>query len=206
MIWRHVSPSLRSSDFVIARLRSFRNNARYWLRLGMDCFNLLRTSQLTMTITAMMLCLSCNLLKKVSTETVSDQNSSSVKDETKLSANHSAQTNQHFLEWRLDSTNANDMVMIWPKRKFTFSALHGFEGEAEKILLTSSVRRSGTTLSLKDSLVNENKQLHLEQQHKGKSQSQAKTSVKKETPAFWPIIAVVLIAVAGVFIYKFLRS
>ena len=186
---------MKSLYIVIARLRSFRSNpSEARLAQGMDCFFAML---IAMTL------LACNMLKKVTTAVVTDKRSSSVEDERTLLANRLVQTNQHFLEWKLDSTSSNAVVMIWPKGKFTFSALQGFEGEAEKILLKSKVQTSGFGIRVKDSLVKQQDYLELEQKHKGKDQTQFKTNIKKETPAFWPILAVVLILTAGVIVYKY---
>ena len=149
---------------------------------------------------------SCNLFKKVHSETVRDQRNSKVLDEVQLTASRSMQTNQHFLEWRIDSMNKNDVAMIWPKGKFTFSALAGFEGEAERILIASSLSQSENALKTQDSLVSEENQIKTGWLHKSSDWSQSTIKTKTQSPAFWLTIAVFFILMTGLIIYKLLNK
>ena len=149
---------------------------------------------------------SCNLFKKVQSETITDQHNSKELDEVELKANYSRQANQHFLEWHIDSMNKNDVVMIWPKGKFTFSTLDGFNGEAERMVIASSLSQSENALKTQDSLVSEEHQIKTGWLHKSSDRSQSTTKTKTQSPAFWPTIVVFFILMTGLIIYKFLNK
>jgi len=151
-----------------------------------------------------MLLQGCGVFKKVTTDEVTDKQSSSILEQSKLNTSRMSQSSQNFFEWQLDSTNTSDVIMIWPKGRFTFSASHGFEGEAEKIFFKSDVQKSQLGIRVTDSLATEEEHLKLEQKLKIKDEAEVKTTTKKESPAFWPVIAAVLIGVTGMMICKFL--
>jgi hypothetical protein len=46
-----------------------------------------------------------------------------------------------------DSLNSHYSVQIWPKGKFSYSAAHGFEGSAEKIMISGAVKQGKQSLS-----------------------------------------------------------
>lgn len=148
----------------------------------------------------------CNLLKKTASETLTGEHVIKSADELNLTAKHSLKSSKHFLEWRTDSLNKKDVVLIWPKGKFTFSTLNGFEGEAESIVMSSALNHSGSDLKMKDSLLSEKTHLKAGQLHKNENKSQSKSITKTQTPAFWPMIAVVFILMTGLIIYKLLKK
>lgn len=147
----------------------------------------------------------CKLLKNVNTETEKQAQSSRSTSRVQLKQRNALSTDQHFLEWKLDSSSTSAVVQIWPKGKFKFSQEDGFEGEAERLILTSHSEKSERGLKAKDSLTRVENNLDLETlQHEVKKQEQTKTA-KTETPAFWLITGVAAMVIAGVFIYKLLK-
>ncbi|MCD0489792.1 hypothetical protein LPB86_16230 [Pedobacter sp. MC2016-14] len=147
----------------------------------------------------------CKLLKNVNTETEKQAQSSRSTNSMQLKQRNALSTDQHFLEWKLDSSSTSAVVQIWPKGKFKFSQEDGFEGEAERLVLTTHSEKSERGLKVKDSLTKIENQLDLETlQREVKKQEQTKIA-KTETPAFWLIIGVAAMVIAGVFIYKLLK-
>ncbi len=148
---------------------------------------------------------SCSLLKNTKTETEKNQQSAKSSDQRKLDASRKATTDQRVFEWKLDRSGNQSILQIWPKGQFSFSADKGFEGEAEKIQLISKSQKSGSVLKLKDSLANTTEQINKESALKAINQQQNTKTVKTETPAFWLIIGLVLMVLAGVLFYNHLK-
>ncbi|MCD0487909.1 hypothetical protein LPB86_06695 [Pedobacter sp. MC2016-14] len=126
--------------------------------------------------------------------------------QSSLAVTQQASTDQHFFEWKLDSLNSTTTVQIWPKGKFKFSQEFGFEGEAEKVLLTGTLQKSATGLKLKDSTGSTQIGIKSEFSEKKEARAANKSTVKTERPAFWLLIGLAVLVLAAVLIYKFLKS
>ncbi len=149
---------------------------------------------------------SCSLLRSAKAETEKNQQSTASSNQRKLDATRILNTNQRVFEWKLDSTNTQSILQIWPKGQFTFSPVTGFKGEAEKIQLVSGTQRSAAALNLKDSLANTTEQLNTETAYKATNQQQHTNTVKTETPSFWLITGLAVLAFAGTIIYKTFKT
>ena len=147
-----------------------------------------------------LLCFGCGLFKNVKTQTVSDQESFKVDERVSLAVSNDVQTDQHVVEWQLDSAGHHSIVQIWPKGRFTFSADAGFEGEADKVMVSSDSWQAKVKLSLKDSTVKSSDELKFNGSRKEAVKAEKKNTVKTETPAFWLLMGLTVLAIAGVLI------
>lgn len=148
---------------------------------------------------------SCRLFKQVKTEKFENEAQSKLDVKEMLSLNHELLTDQHFFEWKMDTSSTSASVRIWPKGVFKFTVAHGFEGEAERVIINSREEKSARGIKTKDSLSKKRDQLDLKQSRKELLRKKDTKTVKTETPAFWLIIGLVLLAIAGVIIYKILK-
>ena len=78
----------------------------------------------------------CSLLK--TTETSVNKASASASDQknVKLNEEQIAQESFNSVKFTADSSEDFYRIFVWPKGKFSYSAEHGFEGEAEHLLIT----------------------------------------------------------------------
>ena len=99
-----------------------------------------------------------------------------------------------------DSTNQNYTVQLWPKGSFKYSALTGFEGEANKVLISGKVAglKKGTNVTGSKNQHSEHAELKLNTAHKGKTSQTAVT--KKSRPSTWLILGG-LVLLGALFIY-----
>ena len=118
----------------------------------------------------------CRLFKNVKTTSAFDERNFKVQEQASLSAAQLVQTDQHMVEWRLDSSQNSNVVQIWPKGRFRFSTDSGFEGEAEKLVLTGNFRKTAAGFMAKDSTVKVQNQLKAE--ISGKKEKKMKTSIR----------------------------
>jgi len=100
----------------------------------------------------------------------------------------------------------NDAIMIWPKGKFSFSIKNGFEGEAEKIILKSSLIGSNVHLTVKDSLVHAKEQRNAGLLYKSIEQMKAKASVNSKRPSFLILLIVAIIIAIAFLLYRYLSK
>ena len=145
----------------------------------------------------LLLCLmqGCKLFKEVKTTAYTDDEQAKVKARSNLSLDHNAQTEQHFLEWKLDSLNSTEVLQIWPRGRFTFSPERGFEGEADRLVLTSGSKNVATVLQRKDSLVKVQDKVKAETQLQAAQKAVKKNTVKTESPSFWVIAGMLLLVI-----------
>jgi hypothetical protein len=102
-----------------------------------------------------------------------------------------------------DSSDQNYTLQIWPKGKFTYSPVSGFEGEAEKMLVSGKLKlaSSGSELSGADQQGKSSIQLTTKQ--KQKMASGHESTVKKKTLSLkWMIAGVVSLLIIGFLSYQ----
>ena len=145
---------------------------------------------------------SCRLFKNVKTTSASDEQYWKVQERASLSAAQSVETDQHMVEWRLDSSQNSVVVQIWPKGRFRFSTESGFEGEAEKLVLNGNFRKTAAGFMAKDSTVKVQNQLKAEISGKKEKKMENKHTVKTEKPAFWVMIGLVVVIGLGLLVWR----
>ncbi len=147
----------------------------------------------------------CSLLKNSKTETEKNQQSATSSNQRKLDATLNVSTDKRIFKWTLDSSGYQSILQIWPKGLFTFSFDKGFEGNAEKIQLSTTARKSDVSLQLKDSVVNAATQINTESTHKTENQQQNTNTVKTKTPASWLIMGLAALLMVGIMVYRLLK-
>ena len=169
----------------------------------------IRQSNLRRLVFLIYICLlllsSCKLFKEVRTVAHSDTQITTEQKQGTIAAAQQMSTDQHFLEWKLDSSANSSAVQIWPIGKFKFSPELGFEGSAEKVLLSGNFRKNTEGFTLRDSTGTTRNRMEVEISGKKQMKVENKNTVKTETPAFWLMIGLGILVIAGVLIYKFLK-
>ena len=78
----------------------------------------------------------CSLLKTTETSTNKTSASASDQKNVKLNEEQIAQESFNSVKFTADSSEDFYRIFVWPKGKFSYSSEHGFEGEAEHLLIT----------------------------------------------------------------------
>jgi len=197
MITDNVIGSSRSTDIVIARMRSIQSNPRSWLRMGVDCFaSLAMTVARAMTIVFVFQ--SCgflqNITKRKTKDVAKERTNTAVTQIGSLSA---VKTSEGFI-FRRDSADKVYTIQFWPKGIFNFSAEKGFVGEAEKVVVNAYIMEGAEVKERK----------HLKDSVSGNwnnsfDQSREKQSIQKnsiiEKSVSWKLVLarIALLIVAG---------
>lgn len=102
-----------------------------------------------------------------------------------------------------DSTHQDYQVQLWPKGPFTYSASTGFEGEAEKVVISGDIKglKKGTGSSMLKT--NASSQAELESKTSAKLNMDKSEVIKKAAPSAWFVFAALLLL--AVLILYFLR-
>ena len=151
----------------------------------------------------LILCLiSCGLLQRNST-------SNSNEEEFSSASNMSlAETEQVLLEAQsltffTDSTSHDYQVQLWPKGPFKYSASTGFEGEAEKVLISGDMKglkKESASSLLKTKATNDSQ---FESNISEKDHTERTAVTKKATPAIWFVLGgLVLLAIILLFFLR----
>ena len=140
------------------------------------------------------------------TKKVSDQSNQRYENSTEIK---STRKDDHTLEsvnmiYQKDSSQAAWQIQLWPKGRFMFSADKGFEGEAQKILITG-LHQSGSSLEERNTSREERK-LAVESgvKQKVKVESAAKKEVVSASLS-WKWIVILLFIAAAVIIWLWKR-
>jgi hypothetical protein len=113
------------------------------------------------------------------------------------------------LTLKRDTLNNSYTVQIWPKGKFSYNAAVGFEGDAEKILITGTVKQGKQSLSTnslkesRDTLVKRESDLQMRS-------NTAKDTVALKKVVSWKAILgyalIAIVAIALLLIFGFIRK
>jgi len=148
--------------------------------------------------------MSCGMMKQ--TKKTSDQSNQRYGNNTEIK---STLNDDHSLKsvnmvYQKDSSQTAWQIQLWPKGRFVFSAGKGFEGEAEKILITGLHRSESSLEGLNTS--DEERKLAIKSDVKQKIK--AESSAKKEVVSAslsWKWI-VILLFIASAMIFWLLRK
>jgi len=146
---------------------------------------------------------SCGLMKK--TENTKMQSSSLLDISNHSKSTHALQTNTKSLHmiFEKDSVQQAYQVQLWPKGKFTFSAAHGFEGEAERIIISGELQQHSKHRELSTS-EQQNKEHQQTEKQVTKTQKESEKNEKKSSSADfrWVIMGIILLVFGGIWLYR----
>lgn len=148
----------------------------------------------------------CGLLKDTSKSVDADHVSLEEQMALKLSVDAVQGQKASVLTLYSDSANEDYSVQFWPKGHFTFSAANGFEGEAEKVLISGKTQRvgAGSTLSNLEEVAQTSTQLNVDQLDK--LISDQKLTVKKSTVSLKVVLTGAALFILFAFIFYKIKS
>lgn len=146
---------------------------------------------------------SCGLMKK--TEKTLQESSAMLEISKHTKSNYAQENNSNsvYMVFEKDSVQQAYQVQLWPKGKFTFSAVNGFEGEAERILISGELQKKSNHLELSTSQQHNKEQQQMEMQVR-KTQKEAEKIEKKSSSADfrWVIMGIILLVFGGIWLYR----
>jgi cobalamin biosynthesis Mg chelatase CobN len=152
-------------------------------------------------------CTACSLLKKSSREI--EQKKVLAERQISVAAESKTEAQIHAGSVLLINDSADNYfsMQFWPKGVFTYSAMEGFKGEAEKVLISGKTRR-GTATSKQENYSADTKS---DQKVTASESAQHKTeSNKKEIhrTVSWKIIvaAVIVLGLMGWLLIRWLKN
>ena len=102
-----------------------------------------------------------------------------------------------------DSSNQDYTLQVWPKGRFSYSASSGFEGEAEKVLVSGKLKQSGYGSVMSGLEETSKSQTKFSREKQSKMASGRKLTVSKKTVSLkWVIVGVVALLFAVFLFYK----
>lgn len=146
---------------------------------------------------------SCGLLQRNTTTSTEDRQDLSGKVDMVTAAAQEKNMESQSFTFYTDSTQHGYSIQLWPKGHFTYSPLNGFEGEAEKVLVTGNlngVKKGNGTTVLK---ANESERTELKLKTSEKGKAVQKATAKEKVPSAWWVFGG-LVLLAGMLMY-FLR-
>jgi hypothetical protein len=112
---------------------------------------------------------------------------------------------ENMVTLRRDSMNNNYSVQIWPKGKFSYSAEHGFEGTAEKILITGEVKRGKRSLITKTVTANKDQLTKTSVDLQGHSNLVKESALLNKHVSWKTVLGYVLVGACFIALLLFLR-
>lgn len=150
---------------------------------------------------------SCGLMKK--TEKTTEYSSAMLdsSSHTKSISSQENNTNSLRMVFKKEDVQLAYQVQLWPKGKFTFSAEHGFEGEAERIVISGEAQQNTNLAELSTMQLQNKEQQQSEKQERKTQKEIEKKEIKSISTDFrWVIGGVVLLILVGIWLYRRLVS
>ena len=145
--------------------------------------------------------LSCGMLQRSVKET-NDFESERLISTALQQQNHlEKQTEAESVTFYADSTNHQYQVQVWPKGDFSFSADKGFQGKANKVLITGNLKGSSKGAGKTKTGQKVTDQSRYNQQSKNEVKSAQSSVTKKRSPSAWWLLGAVLLLSAGILTY-----
>ena len=147
--------------------------------------------------------LSCAMLQK--SEKVTHKSEDKIESSSQLQgkSNTEKTATAELLTFYTDSADHQYWIQLRPKGEFTFSAATGFKGQADKVLISGSVKSSKRGGGLTKTDQKEKIQTEINLQTKSKDFSQKSSASKKTVPSVWWVLgALILVSAALVIFYK----
>jgi hypothetical protein len=124
-------------------------------------------------------------------------------NEQKLAADSEYYSKSASLLLFNDSSDQDYTLQIWPKGKFTYSAANGFQGEAEKMLVSGKMKHASSGSKLSGADQHGKSSIQLLTKQKQKMASGHESTVKKKTISLkWMIAGVVSLVIIGFVLYQ----
>jgi len=163
----------------------------------------MRTLKVIFYLALFYFAMSCGMMQHATTTTdKSTEQFSSTADLSRSSLMDKTDETQS-LTFYTDSTNQSYAVQLWPRGPFKYSASTGFEGEAEKVLISGKVaglKKGNSTTDFKSKQTG-HAELKLETASKGKASQTA--VIKNVTPSPWWILGG--LTLLGALLFFFLK-
>ncbi|SFH35546.1 hypothetical protein [Pedobacter insulae] len=103
----------------------------------------------------------------------------------------------------IDSSHNDFKMTLWPKGKFTYSLAKGFEGEAEKIMITG-VQARQKVLKLKQETKHDSTKVTLHYQNEAKTKTISQKN-KFNVGYSWGWVIVLVIILVAIWVYRKLK-
>jgi len=163
----------------------------------------MRTYKVIFCLSLVYFYLSCGLLQRTTLTTDKDNQEYSNNTRLSVAKAQEQQLESQSLTFFTDSTNHDYQVQLWPKGPFKYSASSGFEGEAQKVLISGNVKgmRKGngsTTSKAKGSSLEV-----LDHQASGKAKTEQSSVIKKSARSVWWVFGSLILL--AVLLFYFLR-
>lgn len=131
---------------------------------------------------------SCGLLKNTKSNVEVVRQESEYKSETKLVNYKEWSRTTGSLNFYSDSSLQTYAVRLWPKGSFTFSADHGFSGEADSVIILGSLKGGSTSAAILNIKEQDKGKVEINAAQTGKQSTDQKSKVKEqETSWIWVI-------------------
>lgn len=145
----------------------------------------------------------CGLLNKTDKRTEQSKSSSDHLEQSKTTMEDDSSGKSLQMAFEKDDVQSAYAVQLWPKGVFKFSAENGFEGEAERIVISGQLKEQRNRTKLAAN----------EQQHKGKQETvEEKITQKKNTSTQetretkfdfrWAILGILFLIISCILVYR----
>jgi hypothetical protein len=145
----------------------------------------MRTSKVFLALAFFNLTVSCGLLQNTTQKTSKDSHEFTSETDLWNAAGQHKNQQSHSLNLYSDSSNHGYQVQLWPKGQFKYSATAGFEGEAEKVLITGNLQGIKKGAKSAGSSTQESARSITKVKTKAKGKAVQTAAEKKSAPSVW---------------------
>lgn len=148
----------------------------------------------------------CGMMKNTSSNSQKTNQLSSIGTTLQLQQQQDLSHVSRKLILKKDSGSLEYAVEIWPKGDVFFSSQRGFSGQAEKIIVTGKANKRITAALLSSAEEHDKSKRAATVNQKYETKKNQSSQSKTSSPAWkWQLAGLLLIAVAGWFVYKKLK-